>query len=282
MNKIRLLLVLFFMISGLVQTAGQSATYRIKGIVLDSAEHLPLESATVYAGKLEDSTLISLGFTDSEGHFILKKIPKDENLIFRIFYTGYAQFAKTLKEVKSDTLDLGKIYLSRRATSLSEVTITGQKPPIAIKGDTIEFNASSFKTRPNSVLSGLLKKLPGVDVSSDGSITANGKKVNRILVNGKKFFGDDPQIALQNLPAAIVDKVQVTDTKTKEEEITGEPAKGDTKTINITLKEGKDHGFFGRAYAGYGTGEHYDASAMVNYFSGDRQISLLGAANNIN
>lgn len=260
----------------------QSSTFIVKGTVLDSADHHPLESATIYAGKPGDSTVLALDFTGSKGSFTLKGIPRDQKVVFRIFYTGYERYQKTLDHESSDTVDLGKIYLAMNANALSEVTVTGEKPPIAIKGDTVEFNASSFKTRPNSVLSGLLKKLPGVDIADDGSITANGKKVDKILVNGKKFFGDDPQIALQNLPAAIVDKVQVTDTKTEEEEATGDPARGDTKTINITLKKGNDHGFFGRAYAGYGTGDHYDASAMLNYFSGDRQISLLGSTNNIN
>lgn len=277
------LLFMAFLSAGLQFTAySQSSNYIIRGSVLDSADHHPLVSATIYAGMPGDSTIIALGFTDSKGSFTLKDIPENEEVLFRIFYTGYSRYHRLLKNVKSDTLNVGKIYLSMNANALNEVTVTGEKPPIAIKGDTVEFNASSFKTRPNSVLSGLLKKLPGVDVEKDGSITANGEKVDKILVNGKKFFGDDPKIALQNLPAAIVDKVQVTDTKTREEELTGKPTMGNTKTINITLKKGKDHGFFGRAYAGLGTDKRYDASAMLNYFQGKRQISLLGATNNIN
>lgn len=282
MKKIILILTLLAVTVFSIRGYSQSAHYIVKGTILDSADHHPLESATIYLNKPGDSTVIALDFSNSKGNFTIKDIPRDQEVRFRIFYTGYSRYTKTLAHVKSDTLDLGKIYLATMANALGEVLVTAEKPPIAIKGDTVEFNASSFKTRPNSVLSALLKKLPGVDVQSDGSVTANGKKVDKILVNGKKFFGDDPQIALQNLPAAIVDKVQVTDTKTEEEEATGEPAKGDTKTINITLKKGNDHGFFGRAYAGYGTGDHYDASAMLNYFSGDRQISLLGATNNIN
>jgi hypothetical protein len=261
---------------------GQSAHYNIKGIILDSAKHTPLMSATVYAREPGDSTLIALGFTDEKGSFLLKDIPREKKVLLMIFYTGYSRYRHILQGEKTDLLDLGKIYLSMNAHALKGVTITGEKPPIAIRGDTIEFNAASFKTRPNSVLSGLLKKLPGVEVDQNGKITANGKTVDKILVDGKKFFGDDPKIALENLPAAIVDKVQVTDTKTREEEITGQPSSGDTKTINITLKKGKDHGVFGRAYAGYGTGKHYDASALVNYFEGKRRISLLGATNNIN
>ena len=260
----------------------QVSNYDIKGVILDSAKHTSLVSATVYVKNPKDSAIIALGFTDEKGAFLLKGIPRNQEVQFSIFYTGYAHYHQVLKNVTKDVLDFGNIYLSLNANTLNTVTITGEKPPIAIKGDTIEFNASSFKTRPNSVLSDLLKKLPGVDVDQNGNVTANGKTVDKIMVDGKKFFGDDPKIALQNLPSAIVDKVQITDTKTREEELTGQPAGGNTKTINITLKKGKDHGVFGRAYAGYGTGKHYDASALINYFEGKRQISLLGAVNNIN
>lgn len=260
----------------------QKNTYLISGKVLDSANHSPLVSATVYVKNVKDSTVVSFALTDDKGAFMLRDIPKEKELMFNIFYTGYKPYHKELTDIEKDTLGFGIIRLAMASHALGAVTITGEAPPIAIKGDTIQFNAASFKTRPNSVLADLLKKLPGVDVDQDGSVTAMGKKVDKILVNGKKFFGDDPQIALQNLPAAIVDKVQITDTKTQQEELTGEPASGGTKTINITLKKGMDHGFFGRAYAGYGTGKHYDASGLVNYFDGNRQISFLGAINNIN
>lgn len=255
--------------------------FTIKGEVLDSVTHQPLVSATVYVKNTKDSTITSLTLTDNKGDFELKDIPNDKELLFSIFYTGYAPYQKELKDVKSNILDFGTIYLSIASHTLGEVTIKGATPPIAIIGDTIQFNASSFKTRPNSVLADLLKKLPGVEVDKNGNVTAMGVKVDRIEVNGKRFFGNDPKIALQNLPSAIVDKVQITDTKTTEEEMTGQPSNGQAKTINITLKKGLDHGLFGRAYAGYGTGKHYDASMLLNYFEGQRQISLLGATNNV-
>lgn len=296
MKNFTYLLTLFLILSGLTAAAqdlapnhsatipkGAKKTFQIHGKVLDSVSHAPLVSATVYIRKLHDSTdVVAIAFTDEKGSFVLKDVPGEEPLRFMIFYTGYRRYIRELKRIGKDTILMGNIYLATNTHMLKGVTVTGEQPPIAINGDTVQFNASSFKTRPNSVLADLLKKLPGVEVAQDGTITAMGKKVDKILVNGKKFFGDDPLIALQNLPSAIVDKVQVTDTKTHQEELTGEPAGGETKTINITLKKGMDHGFFGRAYAGYGTGKHYDASMLLNYFNGSRQISLLGAANNIN
>lgn len=264
------------------RASAQSATYSVKGVAVDSTSGTPLVMATVYIKDMQDSLLLGYALTNTKGAFLVKDIPRDSTARFRIFYTGYTHYNRILRHIKTDVVDLGKISLTMNAHELGAVTVTGEKPPIAIKGDTIEFNASSFKTRPNSVLSDLLKKLPGVDVDQNGNVTANGKTVDKIMLDGKAFFGNDPKIAMQNLPSAIVDKVQITDTKTTEEEMTGDPATGNTKTINITLKKGMDHGYFGRAYAGYGTGKYYDASALINYFKGKRRISLLGATNNIN
>ncbi len=253
----------------------------LRGRVLDSADKKPLALATVYIRDPEDSSLVSYALTDEQGGFLLRAVPAGRKLSFMVYYTGYSPYGRSIR-AGADTLDLGAILLAPAANTLGEVTITGERPPIAIRGDTIEFNAGSFKTRPNSALAELLKKLPGVLVDANGKITVGGKSVDRIMVDGKDFFGNDPKIAMQNLPAAIIDKVQVTDTKTREEELSGLPASGDTKTINVTLQKGKDRGVFGRAYAGYGTDKRYDASALLNYFREKRRISLLGAANNIN
>ncbi|MEH6407105.1 MAG: outer membrane beta-barrel protein, partial [Leeuwenhoekiella sp.] len=151
-----------------------------------------------------------------------------------------------------------------------------------IKKDTLEFNAASFQTRPDANLEDLLKKLPGAEVDSDGNITVNGKPVSRILVNGKEFFGDDPQIATKNLPKEIINKIQVTDTKTKSEEFTGKAGDPDDKTINITIKEDKNKGYFARATAGGGTDDRYELSAIGNIFKDDMRLSVLASSNNIN
>jgi len=112
---------------------------------------------------------------------------------------------------------MGEIFISDAVTTLGEVEIVSEAPPIRIKNDTLEFNASSFKVRPDSNVEALLKKLPGVEIDKDGKIKVNGKEVNEILVNGKSFFGKDGKVAIKNLPSEIVDKIQVSDTKTKEE-----------------------------------------------------------------
>jgi hypothetical protein len=162
------------------------------------------------------------------------------------------------------------------------VVIKSEIPPIRIKKDTLEFNAASFKVGADANVEALLKQLPGVEISPEGKITVNGKEVNNILVNGKPFFGKDGKIATQNLPAEIIDKVQVVDTKTKSEEISGESAGSQEKTINLTIQEDKNKGFFGKIMGGYGSQERYESSLLLNYFKGERKISVLASSNNIN
>lgn len=128
----------------------------------------------------------------------------------------------------------------------------------------------------------LLKQLPGVEISKDGKITVNGKEVNEILVNGKSFFGKDGAVAIKNLPSEIIDKIQVSDTKTKEEQLTGQGASSDNKSINITIQEDKNKGLFGKFTGGYGSDKRYEASGLINYFKDKQKISFLGASNNIN
>ena len=127
-----------------------------------------------------------------------------------------------------------------------------------------------------------MKKLPGVVVDKDGNIKVNGKAVNKILVNGKEFFGSDLTIATKNLPKEIIDKIQVVDTKTKDQAFTGEEGDKENKTINITIKEDKNKGFFGRATAGYGTDDRYSVSGILNYFNNEERLSVLGGSNNVN
>ncbi|MFZ4106979.1 outer membrane beta-barrel protein, partial [Flavobacterium sp.] len=163
-----------------------------------------------------------------------------------------------------------------------EVVIKGQAPPIRIKKDTLEFNVSSFKVRPDANVETLLKQLPGVEIDTDGKITVNGKVVNQILVNGKPFFDKDGKVALQNLPSDIVNKVQITDTKTKKEEKTGAAASSYSASINLTIDEEKNKGFFGKVMGGKGSDGRYESSALMNYFKNKRKISVLASSNNIN
>lgn len=251
----------------------------IKGSVADSASSELLEMATVTAQDPKDSSLITYTLTDKKGAFRLTGLPSGKAVRVLVSYTGYRTWIQT---IGPDRSDLGKISLATAPRELGVVEVAGNRPPITIRKDTIEFNAEAFKTRPNAVVEELLKKLPGVDIDPDGKITVNGKPVSRIMVDGRDFFGGDSKIALKNLPTHIIDKVQVVDTKTKVEAKMGIEKDGEDKTINFTLKPDKKKGLFGRITGGYGTDERYDASGMLSYFDGPRQISILGSSNNLN
>lgn len=251
-----------------------------KGTVADSSSKELLEMATVTVQNAKDSSLLTYTLTNKKGEFKLPGVPSDINVRVLISYTGYRTIVKRL-EAGSDP-DLGMIHLAPAATELNTVVIEGDRPPVVFRKDTIEFNASSFKTRNNAVVEDLLKKLPGLDIDPEGNITVNGKKVSRILVDGQDFFANNPGMATKNLPADIIDKVQVVDTKTRQEAKMGTRKDGEDKTLNLTLKPDKKRGVFGKLSAGGGTDERFELAGMFNGFEGSRQLSVLGASNNLN
>ena len=274
--------VFFTVLVALVYSfTGNAQEFEIKGKVTDN-EQTPLESATVYIEKVKDSTLVSYTISDTEGDFIIEGDTDADLVNIFISYTGFNTYQKQLSLKQNSFIDLKNVLLEFSTNNLEEVLVTANRAPVTIKKDTLEFNAASFKTRPNANLEETLKQLPGVDVDSDGSITVNGKTVSRILVNGKEFFGDDPLIATKNLPKEIIDKIQVVDTKTKAQEFTGKEGDSENKTINITIQKDKNEGYFSRLTAGGGTDERYELSGIANYFKEDLRLSLLGSSNNIN
>ncbi|SHN18971.1 outer membrane beta-barrel protein [Chitinophaga sp. CF418] len=183
-------------------------------------------------------------------------------------------FAQTKDTLRTDT---GK----PRIRDLKEVVVES-RPPIRMKGDTVEYNAANYKTRENAVVEDLLRKLPGVKVDQSGNITTQGEKVGKVLVDGKEFFGNDPAIATKNLPADMVARVQVLDKMSDQEEFTGIDDGDKVKTINIVTKKNSKKGYFGNISAGIGSGGKYDGGLNINSFAGEQQLSLLFKANNVN
>lgn len=273
-------LALAFFLFCFTANYGQN-TVLLKGKIVDKNTSIPLESATIYLKSVKDSTVVDYTISDKNGNFEIKTKKNDIAVYFKVSYISYADYSEKLDNLNKDK-DFGFVKLTENASTLNEVIVQSEAPPITIKNDTLEFNASSFKVRPDANVEALLKQLPGVEIDEEGKITVNGKEVNNILVNGKPFFGKDGKIATQNLPAEIISKVQVTDTKTKEEELSGQDATSDEKTINLTIQEDKNKGVFGKANIGYGTDERYESSLLFNYFKDTQKISLLGSGNNIN
>lgn len=273
-----LALLLFLLLFSIVNA---QKTISFKGKIIDAASKIPIESATVYLTSVNDSTIVDYTITNKFGIFEIAVKKSNQPLVLKVSFVSYKDVKMDIKDCNT-AIDFGVIALEESIKSLNEVVVKSEIPPIRIKKDTLEFNAASFKVGPDANVEALLKQLPGVEISPEGKITVNGKEVNNILVNGKPFFGKDGKIATQNLPAEIINKVQVVDTKTKAEELAGENSSSNEKTINLTIQEDKNKGFFGKIVAGYGTDERYESSLLLNYFKGEQKISVLASSNNIN
>jgi hypothetical protein len=253
--------------------------YNITGTVVD-AQGDPLIGASVRLLTVGDSTQVKAAVANNSGQFSLNGVKAGTYLLEASYIGSTSNWQKVT--LKDQSLTLKKIVLSENATVLKEAVVTGIRTPIKVMEDTIEFNADSYKTQPNAVVEDLLKRLPGVEVSSDGKITANGKEVTKILVDGKEFFSDDPKVASKNLPVNIVDKLQVVDRKSDLARITGVEDGEEETVINLTVKKGMNNGWFGNTEWGVGTDNRYMGTFTVNRFWEGNQITLLGGLNNIN
>jgi hypothetical protein len=253
----------------------------IKGKVIDSATKSPLELATIAVLDMRDTTssLISYTTSDKKGDFALHNMQADIRVKILITFVSYRPYRKTFTLKKGETFDLGTIRLNPQL--LNEVVVMGERPPIVIRKDTIEFNTEAFKTRPNALVEDLLKKLPGIQVDAAGFVLFNGKKVEKILVDGHEFFINDPRIATKNLNADMIDKVQVYDDRDNDPNHLV-PDIDVNKIINLKFKKAYKKSIFGKVAAGAGTEDRYTASGLINMFKDTLQVSLLGMANNLN
>ena len=273
-------LICFFLLVSATLIAQSKKSYVIEGTLISKSDSTFLESATIHLEKIKDSSVVSYTITDDKGRFKLEGTTFNQELRLVASFVGFKPFTQKITFDKKN-FQLGKIQLENAGNLLDEVVLKS-RAPITIKKDTLEFNVKSFKTKKDANVEDLLKQLPGVEVDEEGKITVNGKPVNKILVNGKPFFGDDPTITTRNLSKEIIEKVQVTDTKTKSQAFTGEEGDAENKTINLTIKEENNKGYFGRVAAGKGTDDLYEYATIVNRFSGDRRISVLAGGNNTN
>ncbi len=276
MKKLSLLIILF-----LCSGAGTLlyAQTRVSGVVTDLAGK-PLESGTVLALDKKDSSLVTFGRTAATGAFMLRGLPA-QPFILKITFVGMQSFTKLIEPV-GELTELGTIRLEPELKQLDGVAVKGERAPVTIRQDTIEYNAGSFKVQENAMVEELLKRLPGVEVDKDGTIRAQGQTVQRVTVEGKEFFGRDPKIATRNLPADAVDKVQVFDRKSDQAQFTGVDDGQREKTINLALKEDRKNLGFGNFSAGAGPDSRYTLRASFNRFSKKKQFSVLGMGNNIN
>ncbi len=249
----------------------------IKGKLVDPADNKPLQGATLALRSAKDSTAVINAFSDSTGAFQFNQVGKD-TFFLTVSYVGYEEY-RQLVSVNDSTpsRDLGQLYVPKSSKELTGVTVTTKTPPVSQKGDTLQFNASQYKVNPDATIEDLVKKAPGVTVDRDGTVTAQGEQVKKVTIDGKDFFGDDASAALRNLPADVVDKIQVYDRLSDQATLTGVDDGNTTKALNIVTKSGLQNGQFGRFYAGYGTDDRYSAGGNVSFFKGTEESHSSGS-----
>jgi hypothetical protein len=276
--KTLLLLVSIFLFT--CCTALAQTGFSVRGTLIDSATKQKLVNSSVCVLNAKDSILVAFSRTGSDGQFKLEHLPRGKYQLL-VTYPEYADYVEQFKlDSAQTTVNFGNINLTLKEKLLKEVLIKAERAAIKVKGDTTEYNAGSFKVQPNAKVEDLLRQLPGIQVDKDGKITAQGQAVNKVLVDGEEFFGDDPTLVTKNIRADMVDKVQLYDKKSDQATFTGVDDGQKTKTINIQLKDGKKNGYFGKLDVGAGTDGYYQTQDMFNIFKNKQKFSVYGTIAN--
>jgi hypothetical protein len=255
-------------------------TYSVKGVIVDTASKAKLVNTSISVLNAKDSILQTFTRAGIGGSFTINNLSKGK-FILLVTYPDYADYVEhfTLDSAKS-TRDFGQLNMLLKAKLLADVIIKGTRAAIKIKGDTTEFDPRAYTIQPNAKVEDLLKQLPGIQVDKDGKITAQGQQVNKVLVDGEEFFGDDPTLVTKNIRADMVDKVQLYDKKSDQAAFTGIDDGQKTKTLNIKLKDDKKAGMFGKAEVGGGTNDYYQTQLIFNLFKAKQKFSLYGTMGN--
>jgi len=280
MRKLHYVLVLLILSS--FNLFGQnSPRTTIQGVVCDSSG-INIQYAMVLLLSTKDSALISYTQGDEKGTFEFKNV-KNNGYLLKIQHMSFLPFQKIIPIATKDLTDLGRIQLKTISKILLEVVVKAARAPLKFFGDTIEYDAASFKVPPGSTVEDLLRRLPGIEVDVEGNIKAQGKDVKRLYVEGKTFFGNDPKYATKNLGAEIISKVQFFDEKSDQSRLTGvEDIRKDTKAMNLSLKEEFKHGSFGKITVAAGDQERWALRGNYNRFDKKQMLSFIGFGNNIN
>lgn len=262
----------------LTSVAFAQNTFKVSGKVSDSNNE-GVVAATILLTTPRDSTFQKAAFSNENGEFEIGAVPRG---FYRMTITsvGYMTKMERVPLMNSDKY-FENIVLEEDAKLLGEVEVKAKQVRVQMKGDTLQFNADAYKVNPDASAEDLAKKMPGIQYQ-DGKLQAQGEDVKRVTVDGREFFGNDASIALKNLPAEIIDKIEVFDRLSDQSQFSGVDDGNTEKTINIVTKSGKSNGQFGKVYAGYGTDDRYNMGGNVNYFNEDLRISIIGLSNNIN
>ena len=280
MKFIACLLIGFFFLLSFSSAAQVLGSGKVHGSVVDSFHARPLVGATVSVLSRPESLVVSVGLSGQDGNFFLQNLAFG-SYILQVSYTGFETLQKTFTLSQNHPVfHANTLNLFALSNVMDDIVVTTS--PITINGDTTDIRVGQFKTIPNATAEDLLKKLPGVEVDKSGNIQSQGEKVTRILVDGKRFFGKDPKMATRNLPADVIDRIQIIDSKSEQSEFSGFDDGERVQTLNIVTKKDKKQGWFGKGTVSAGTDERTANGISGNYFKGNRQITFVAQNNNIN
>ena len=279
MKKHLLLVTILFSFSSFA--LAQTGAGTVKGRLVDTAAKQELSDATVSVISSKDSSLITFTLSVKSGVFEIKNLEPGQYRLL-VSFQGYQTLKKDFEiSANKNNIEFGDLFMQKEYKTLKEVVVVDEAP-VTVRGDTLGFKADAFKTKPNATVEDLLKKLPGMQVEKDGTVKAQGETVQKVYVDGKEFFNNDPKLATKNLTADMVDKVEVFDDMSEQAKFNGIDDGSRTKAINLKLKKEKKKGLFGKIYGGYGTDDRYDAGITANSFKGASQVSVIAKANNTN
>jgi hypothetical protein len=271
--------LLVFSLSLSIAVQAQKTDGSITGKLVDTAAKQAIADATISLLHAKDSSLVTFTLSNKQGEFSIKGLAEG-NYRLVISHQTYAPISQDIS-ITADrkTVSLPDIIVDYK--TMTGVVVTSEAP-IIVKNDTVQFNASGFKTPPNSSAEDLIKKLPGMEVDKDGNVKSQGEQVQKVLVDGKEFFGNDPKLATKNITADMIESVQVFDDMSDQAKFTKIDDGSRSKTINIKLKKDRNKGYFGKVLGAIGTNERYEGNLVLNKFNGNQRISLLMNGNNIN
>ncbi|MBS5908719.1 MAG: carboxypeptidase-like regulatory domain-containing protein, partial [Dysgonomonas mossii] len=281
MRYLYLLLFIFTTLSTVAQTVECNSSGYVQGSVYDSITKDPIPFVTVRLLNEADSSYIKGVATNEKGNFKLSVTTG--KYILEASFLGYKRFLQNFNiSTQNPGYSFGNIYLVENTIQLKDAIVEAKVPDILVKGDTIEYNATSYTSQESDMLQDIIKNMPGVEIDAQGNISANGKPVKKILVDGKEFFGNDIPMALANLPANMIKKLQLYKEESEAAKVTGFKDKDPDQVLNLVVKEELKQSIFGEVKAGYGSDDRYANKAITNYMRNDNQVSLVGEMSNTN
>jgi len=273
-------LISYLLLAAITFASHAQSKLTIRGVVKDTT-NIPLDYTSVLLLSPKDSALVAYTLTNKDGEYQFKNVEK-QPLLIKATYMGYLPIQKELVLPETGDLEVDEIQLMPILQELYEVVVKAAKAPLMMRGDTLEYDASKFKVPPGATLEELLRKLPGIEIDKDGNIVAQGQQVQKVTVDGRRFFGGNTKMATQNLNAESISKLQLYDDKSEQSKLTGVEDGVKEKTLNVELKEEAKKGGFGKLSAAGGTDGRWSSNASFNKFDKVNQFSIIGYGNNIN